>query len=297
MTDTAISPLRRRMIEDMDVRGFTACTQRGYIAAVSNFTAFLGRSPDHSDQEDLRRFQHHMRCSGASAANMNLAVSALRFFFGVTLGRGDAEVGMTTVRLPQRLPVILSPEEVARLLEHAPGLKARAALSVAYGAGLRASEVVSLKLGDIDSERRVIRVEQGKGRKDRYAMLADDLLALLREWWRLGHQKGVMLPGGWLFPGQNPVNPMTSRQLSRIFHGAKEAAGIDKRVSLHTLRHCFATHLLERKVDIRVIQVLLGHAKLNTTAHYSQVDSRTLNAVKSPLSLLPSGAGRTNKVP
>ena len=288
MTDKTISPLRRRMIEDMEVRGFDAGTQRGYIAAVRNFTVFLGRSPDRATIEDLRRFQHHMRIRGASATTMNAAVSALRFFFGTTLGRGDAEVGMTTVRLPQRLPVILSPEEVARLLEHAPGLKARAALSVAYGAGLRASEVVSLKVGDIDSGRQAIRVEQGKGRKDRYAMLADDLLMLLRDWWRLGHDKGVMLPGGWLFPGQNPVNPMTARQLSRIFHGAKDAAGIDKKVSLHTLRHCFATHLLERKVDIRVIQVLLGHAKLNTTAHYSQVDSRTLKAVKSPLSLLPA---------
>jgi site-specific recombinase XerD len=295
MTDEAISPLRRRMIEDMEVRGFDAGTQRGYIAAVKNFTVFLGRSPDRATIEDLRRFQHQMRMQGASATTMNSAVSALRFFFGTTLGRGDAEVGMTTVRLPQRLPVILSPDEVARLLEHAPGLKARAALSLAYGAGLRASEVVSLKVRDIDSARQVIRVEQGKGRKDRYAMLADDLLVLLRDWWRLGHQKGVMLPGGWLFPGQNPVNPMTARQLSRIFHGAKEAAGIDKKVSLHTLRHCFATHLLEQRVDIRVIQVLLGHAKLNTTAHYSQVDSRTLKAVKSPLSLLPSGTGRKKR--
>ena len=295
MTDTAISPLRRRMIEDMTVRGFTAGTQRGYLAAVRNFTAFLGRSPDQADQEDLRRFQHHMRTSGASAANMNTAVSALRFFFGVTLGRGDAEVGVTTVRLPQRLPVILSPAEVARLLDHAPGLKARAALSLAYGAGLRASEVVCLKVSDIDSARRVIRVEQGKGRKDRYAMLSDDLLELLRAWWRAGREKGVMLPGGWLFPGQDPVNPMTARQLSRVFHGAKAAAGIDKKVSLHTLRHCFATHLLEQKVDIRVIQVLPGHAKLNTTAHYSRVDSRTLKAVKSPLELLASGRGRQKK--
>ena len=194
---------------------------------------------------------------------------------------------MIHVRQPQRLPVILSLQEVARLLDAAPGLRARAALSLAYGAGLRASEVVSLKVSDIDPERQVIRVEQGKGRKDRYAMLADDLLALLRRWWRLGREKGVMLPGGWLFPGQNPVNPLTARQLSRIFHGAKDAAEINKKVSLHTLRHCFATHLLEQKVDIRVIQVLLGHAKLNTTAHYSQVDSRTLKAVKSPLELLP----------
>jgi site-specific recombinase XerD len=288
MTDRTISPLRQRMIEDMTVRGFTPCTQRGYIAAVRNFTVFLGRSPDQATGEDLRRFQFHMRSAGASAANMNMAVSALRFFFGVMLGRGDAEVGMTTVRLPQRLPVILSLEEVARLLDAAPGLKARAALSLAYGAGLRASEVVSLKVSDIDSQRQVIRIEQGKGRKDRYAMLSLDLLALLRAWWQVGREQGVMLPGGWLFPGRDPVNPLTTRQLSRIFHGAKDAAEIDKKVSLHTLRHCFATHLLEQKVDIRVIQVLLGHTKLNTTAHYSQVDSRTLKSVKSPLELLPA---------
>ncbi|MBT4020713.1 MAG: site-specific integrase [Alphaproteobacteria bacterium] len=283
MTDTAISPLRQRMIEDMEVRGFTVCTQRSYLAVVTNFTIFLDRPPDEGTAEDLRRFQVHLRAEGASATTMNAAVSALRFFFRVTLGRGDAEVGMTTVRTPHRLPVILSPEEVARLLDHAPGLKAKAALSVAYGAGLRASEVVSLKVSDIDSQRQVIRVEQGKGRKDRYAMLSPDLLSLLRGWWRTAHDKGKMLPGGWLFPGQNLVNPLTSRQLSRLFHGAKQAAGINKQVSLHTLRHCFATHLLEQKIDIRVIQVLLGHAKLNTTAHYSQVDSRTLRAVKSPL--------------
>jgi site-specific recombinase XerD len=289
MTDEAISPLRRRMIEDMTVRGFTAGTQRGYIAAVRDFTAFFGRSPDRATAEDLRRFQLHMRCEGASATTMNAAVSALRFFFGVTLERGDAEVGMTTVREPRRLPVILSPEEVARLLDAAPGLKARAALSLAYGAGLRASEVVSLKVTDIDSSRQVIRVQQGKGRKDRYAMLSLDLLELLRAWWRAGHEQGVMLPGGWLFPGQNPVNPLTTRQLRRAFDGAKEAAGIDKPVSLHTLRHCFATHLLEQKVDIRVIQVLLGHKKLETTAHYSQVDSTTLKAVKSPLEQLRQG--------
>ncbi len=288
MTDKRISPLRQRMIEDMTVRGFTPSTQGGYLAAVENFTAFFGRSPDQASAEDLRRHQLHMRSIGASATTMNSAVSALRFFFGVTLGRGDANEGMTTVREPRRLPVILSPEEVARLLDAAPGLKYRAALSVAYGAGLRASEVVSLKVSDIDSERQVIRVEQGKGRKDRYAILSDDLLDLLRAWWRAGREKGVMLPGGWLFPGQNPVNSLTTRQLSRTFHGAKEAAGIDKRVSLHTLRHCFATHLLEQKVDIRVIQVLLGHSKLDTTARYARVDSSTLRAVKSPLEQLPA---------
>jgi site-specific recombinase XerD len=278
-----ISPLRRRMIEDMTVRGFTACTQRGYLRAVADFTAFFGRPPDRAGAEDLRRYQVHMRSQGASATTMNAAVSALRFFFGVTLGRADAQTGMTTVREPRRLSVILSPEEVARLLDAAPDLKAKAALSVSYGAGLRASEVVSLKVTDIDSSRQVIRVEQGKGRKDRYAMLSHDLLELLRAWWRAGHQRGVMLPGGWLFPGQNPVNHLTTRQLNRMFHAAKAAAEIDKPVNLHSLRHCFATHLLEQKVDIRVIQVLLGHSKLDTTAHYSRVDSTTLKAVRSPL--------------
>jgi site-specific recombinase XerD len=234
-----------------------------------------------------------MRSSGASATGMNAAVSALRFFFTVTLARGDAQAGMTTVREPRKLPVILSTEEVARLLDAAQsssprGLKYQAALSVAYGAGLRAAELVSLKLADIDSNRMVIRVEQGKGRKDRYAMLSPALLDLLRTWWLAGRERGVMLPGGWLFPGQNPVNPLTTRQLRRAFDGAKEAAGIDKPVSLHSLRHCFATHLLEQKVDIRVIQVLLGHKKLDTAARYSQVASTTLRAVKSPLEQLPA---------
>jgi len=256
MTDDTISPLRRRMIEDMTVRGFTACTQRGYIAAVRRFTVFLGRSPDRATAEDLRRFQLQMRVEGASATTMNAAVSALRFLFGVTLGRGDAEVGLTTVREPRRLPVVLSPEEVTRLLDAAPGLKYRAALSLSYGAGLRASEVVSLKVSDIDSSRMVIRIEQGKGRKDRYAMLSDALLEILRAWWRAGRERNVMLPGGWLFPGRDPVTALSTRQLNRAFHAAKEAAGINKRVCLHTLRHCFATHLLEQKVDIRVIQSL-----------------------------------------
>ncbi len=296
MTDKAISPLRQRMIEDMTVRGFTPGTQRGYLTAVTNFTKFLGRSPDQAAADDLRRFQLEMRTNGASATTMNAAVSALRFFFGVSLGRGDANVGMTTVREPRRLPVILSPEEVARLLDAAPGLKHRAALSVAYGAGLRAAEIVSLKPSDIDSDRMVIRVEQGKGRKDRYAKLSDPLLDILRAWWREGHERGKMLPGGWLFPGQNPVNPLTTRQLNRAFHGAREAAGIDRPVSLHTLRHCFATHLLEQKVDIRLIQVLLGHRKLDTTARYSHVDSSTLRAVKSPLELLRA-KGRKKKAP
>jgi len=288
MTNPAISQLRQRMIEDMTVRGFTPGTQRGYIAAVKSFTDFLGRAPDQADKEDLRRYQLHMRPNGASSRSMNAAVSALRFFFGVTLGRSVAETGMTTVREAKTLPVVLSVQEVARLLESAPGLKYRCALSLAYGAGLRASEVVSLKVADIDSERGVILVEQGKGHKDRYAKLSDPLPDLLRSWWLEARRGGVMLDqgtggGGWLFPGQNPVNHLSTRQLNRTFHAAVEAAGINKPVCLHTLRHCFATHLLEQKVDIRIIQVLLGHKKLDTTARYAQVANSTLQAVKSPL--------------
>ena len=286
MTASNISPLRRRMIDDMKIRGFATKTQRGYVRAVRDFTVFLGRSPDQACAEDLRRYQLHMRSAGVSAISMNAAVSALRFFFGVTLGRDDAAVGMTGVREPHKLPVVLSPEEVARLLDAATSLKYRAALSLAYGAGLRASEIVSLKVSDIDSEREVIRIDQGKGCKDRYAVLPPALLDLLRAWWRAGRDHGVMLPGGWLFPGRDPARPLTTRQLGRAFHDARKAAGIDKPVSLHTLRHCFATHLLEQQVDIRVIQVLMGHNKVETTARYSQVAGTTLKAVESPLERL-----------
>jgi len=280
MTTGAISPLRRRMIEDMNVRGFVPKTQQSYIRAVREFTAFFGRSPDQAEAEDIRRYQVHLRDRGTSTSSMNAAVSGLRFFFAITLDRPAVAARMTTVREPRKLPVVLSPGEVAAMLQAAPGLKYRAALSVAYAAGLRAAEVVALKPGDIDSTRMVIRVEQGKGRKDRYVMLSPALLELLREWWRAAR------PQGWLFPGRPAVNPMSTRQLRRACHTAAELAGLDKPVSLHTLRHSFATHLLEQRVDIRVIQVLLGHAKLTTTALYAQVATRTIRDVQSPLDRL-----------
>jgi site-specific recombinase XerD len=201
----------------------------------------------------------------------------LRFFFRVTLGRSDIIEHTTFIHEPQKLPVVLSPQEVARLLDAAPGLKYKAALSVAYGAGLRAAELISLKVGDIDSKRMVIRVEQGKGRKDRYVMLSPHWLELLRAWWRAAR------PQGWLFPGRDRVQPMTTRQLNRVCHAAAHTAGIDKRVSLHTLRHSFATHLLEQNIDIRVIQVLLGHAQLDTTALHTRVATKTIREVISPL--------------
>jgi integrase/recombinase XerD len=277
MSDTPISPLRRRMIEDMTVRKFAARTQEGYIRAVIGFSTFLGASPATASAEDLRRYRLHLVESGVGVPTLNHSLTALRFFFLVTLRKPAIVLDMPFVREPRRLPVVLSPQEVVRLLDAAPGLKYKAALSIAYGAGLRASEIISLKIADIDSDRMVIRVEQGKGSKDRYVILSEHLLKLLRVWWKAAR------PQGWLFPGQNPVNPLTPRQLNRACHAAAQMAEIDKRVSLHTLRHSFATHLLEQKTDIRVIQMLLGHKKLDTTALYTRVGLKALGQVTSPL--------------
>ena len=285
-SNKSISPLRHRMIEDMTMRKLNPKTQAGYLRAVIKFSLFFGRSPDLASPEDLRAFQLHLVELGVSSISLNATITGLRFFFEVTLDRPDALARMSRVYEPRKLPLILSIEEVTCLIEAAAGLKYKAALSVAYGAGLRASEVVHLKVSDIDSQRMVLRVQQGKGKKDRYAMLSPTLLELLRAWYRHARTQRMMLPGGWLFPGQNPVNPMSTRQLNRACHAAVEDAGIDKRVSMHSLRHSFATHLLENGVDIRVIQVLLGHAKLNTTALYSQVATRTLRDVESPLERL-----------
>ena len=281
-----VSPLRQRMLEDMALRKLAPKTQSNYLRAVINFTCFLGRAPDTASPEDLRRYQLHLVNTGTSSISLNAAITALRFFFGVTLERPEALAKMSTVREPRKLPVVLSCEEVARLIAAARKPKYQAVLSVAYGAGLRASEVVALKVGDVDSTRMTLRIEQGKGRKDRYAMLSPLLLERLRIWWRDAHAKGKMLDGGWLFPGQNPINPMSTRQLNRICRMAAEAAQIDKRVSPHTLRHSYATHLLEQKVDIRVIQVLLGHKRLETTALYTQVATEVLREVDSPLESL-----------
>jgi site-specific recombinase XerD len=277
MTDQAMSPLRRRMIEDMTIRKLAPKTQHDYLQRVKNFAAYLGRSPDTASSEDVRRYQLHLTSSGVGVPTINQTISTLRFFFKVTLGRPDLVERATFVREPRKLPVVLSPEEVARFLDAAPSLKYKAALSVAYGAGLRVSEVVALRVSDIDSKRMIIRVEQGKGRKDRYVMLSPHLLELLRAWYRMAR------PQGWLFPGRAPVQPMTTRQLNRACHAAAHMAEIGKPVSMHTLRHSFATHLLEQNIDIRVIQVLLGHAKLDTTALYTRVATKTIQQVMSPL--------------
>jgi len=280
MTDKAISPLRRRMIDDMAIRKLGPKTQSGYIRAVKNFVAFLGHSPDQASTDDIRRYQLHLASSDLGVPSVNAAMTALRFFFKVTLRRSDVAEDVVFIREPRRLPVVLSPEAVARLIAAAPGLKYQAALSIAYGAGLRVSEVISLKVGDIDSARMLIRVDQGKGHKDRYVMLSQPLLKLLRRWWL------VKRPRAWLFPGRTPGAPLSARQLNRAVHIAAQRAGIDKRVGMHTLRHSFATHLLEQKTDIRVIQVLLGHKKLDTTALYTRVAIKAIGEITSPLDRL-----------
>jgi site-specific recombinase XerD len=287
-TTAAVTPLRQRMLDDMRMRKLEPKTQSSYVRAVRKLARFLERSPDSATVEDLRRFQLHLVDAGTSPITINATLSGLKFFFETTLDRPELMARVQAVRLPRTLPVVLSPAEVARLLAAAPNLKHQTALSVAYGAGLRASEVVALKVGDVDSQRMTLRVEQGKGRKDRYAMLSPVLLQRLRAWWRVGRAQGKILPGGWLFPGLDPMDPITCRQLNRAVHAAADAAGIDKRVSMHTLRHSFATHLLERKVDIRVIQVLLGHAKLETTSMYTHVATEVLREVISPLEVLPT---------
>jgi integrase/recombinase XerD len=242
MSQKPISPLRRRMIEDMTVRKFVEKTRDDYIRHVKTFTAFLGRSPDTATPEDLRLFQLHQSETGVRPPTINGSVVALRFFFTVTLDRGGLARHLTFVREPRKMPVVLSPEEVTRLLEAAPGPKYKAALGAAYGAGLRVSEVVSLKVPDVDSKRMLLRIEQGKGRKDRHAMLSQQLLELLRDWYRIAR------PQIWLFPGQNPVNHLTTRQFNRAVHAAATMAEIKKRVSPHTLRHYVASRTMSRSV-------------------------------------------------
>jgi site-specific recombinase XerD len=278
MKEEKTTPLRQRMIEDMHIRGLGEKTQKAHIRNVKHFAAFLGRAPDTATPEDLRTYQLQMTDDGVSASTYNVRIISLRFFFGVTCGREDMKRFMQFHRKPRKLPVVLSVEEVATLLAAVPGpgLKYRAALGISYGAGLRASEVCNLKVKDIDSDRMLIHVDDGKGGRDRKAMLSPSLLDLLREYWRESR------PEGWLFPGKPKITPLSPRQLNRAFTSAKHMAGIGKPATLHTLRHSFATHLLEANTDVRVIQVLLGHAKLTTTARYTHVATKTIRGTVSP---------------
>jgi len=274
-----ISPLRQRMLEDMRLRKLAPGTQTGYVRAVRKLAGYLRRPPDTATVEDLRNFQLHLVDCGTPPITLNATITGLKFFFDVTLDRSDLMAKMKPVFVPRTLPVVLSREEVVRLISACRNLKHQTALSVAYGAGLRASEVAALKVGDIDSTRMTLRIEQGKGAKDRYAMLSPVLLQRLRTWWRVAKAQGKMLDGGWLFPGLDPIESLSTRQLKRAIHAAAEAAGIDKRVSMHTLRHSFATHLLERGADLRSVQLMLGHADISTTQIYTHVVEERLKQI------------------
>jgi len=294
-TEIKLSPLRQRMIEDMTMRKFTPDTQRDYIRAVKKLSEYLGKSPDKATREDLRLFQLHLAEKGTSNATINCIITGLRFFFKTTLDSYKTIEKINNVPVPRKLPVVLTVEEVSHLINVATP-KYQAAFAVAYGAGLRISEVVSLKISDIDSHKMMIHVQQGKGRKDRFALLSPALLDKLRNWWKYASSNHMILRDGWLFPGQNPINHMSERTLARVCSAAANKANLNKTVTMHLLRHSFATHLLEKKVDIRIIQVLLGHAKLSTTALYTQVATNLLREVISPIeSLVPLKPKKTKK--
>ncbi len=300
MSMDTVSPLRQRMIEDMNARKLGAGTQRGHIRSCKQFAAFLKRSPDTATAEDIRRFQLHLSETGTSICNRNRIMTGLRFLLRVTLRRLDLATEIYHIREPQKIPQVMSPDETRRLLAVATSLKARVALSLCYGCGLRAGEVVRLKVKHIDRAQNIIRIEQSKGRKDRNVMLSPEMIDLLRQWWkaRRGFDAHTTpLQERWLFPGRKPGRPMTTRQLNRLFHEAADGAGIRKGVSLHTLRHSFATHLLERGADIRIIQALLGHDKLDTTARYTRVATGMIASIKSPLDLLSQPRRKPGKKP
>jgi len=301
MSETnTISPLRQRMIEDMAARKLNPHTQRSHIYSCKRFAAWLKRSPDTATPDEVRRFQLHLVESGASIGNRNRIMTGVRFLFRVTLRRHDLAAEVWHIKEPQKLPPVMGPEEIKRLLTLATSLKARTMLTLAYGCGLRASEVVRLRAGDIDSEQMIIRIVQSKGRKDRHVMLPTEVLDLLRQWWKVRpsrHDAGIAPEQRWLFPGRNDRLglPVTTRQFGRLFKDAAKAAGLRKALSLHTLRHSFATHLLERGTDIRLIQALLGHDKLETTARYTRVATGMIAKIESPLDDLKAPRRRRPK--
>lgn len=283
-----MSPLRRRMIEDMTIRNLSRSTQLSYINAVARFSRHFGRSPAQLGMEEVRAYQLHLIERRYARSSINHAACALRFFYGITLDRKDAFARIVSGKEPQRLAPVLHAEEVGRLLEAVAGLRSRVALTTAYAAGLRVGEVARLKVASIDSKRMLLHIEEAKGGRDRYAMLSPRLLSVLREYWRRTR------PGLWLFPGQEPGSHVSVAALQSACRAARRQARISKPVTPHSLRHSFATHLLEGGIDIRVIQVLLGHTLLETTARYAQVATGLIASTPSPfdqlsLEVIPPG--------
>jgi site-specific recombinase XerD len=289
-----MTPLRQRMIQDMQLRNLGTNTQRAYLHYVTGLARFYQTSPDHLSLEDLREYQLYLINERQySAESVNHFVVSAKFLYNVTLETPWPEDALPRCRVPYKLPVVLSVTEVAEFFQHVCTIRYRAALMTAYGAGLRVSEVVSLQIGDIDSQRMLIRVRQGKGKKDRYAMLSPRLLEVLRCWWRSRHstpQPRKPSPEDWLFPGWREGRHMNTASLQTVCREAARAAGLSKRVTVHTLRHSFSTHLLENGTDTRVIQVLLGHSRIDTTARYAQVSPKVVAATASPLDNLNRNA-------
>ena len=290
-----IGPLQARMIEDMTARKLSPKTQQAHIRSCRRFAAWLGQSPETATPDDVRRFQAQLAGCDISNSTRNTIMTGVKFLFRVTLRRHDLVAEIYHLREPQKIPPIMSQDEVARMLAHTTSIKARTMLSLAYGCGLRPGEVIRLRVGDIDSGRGIIRIVQSKGDKDRQVKLPSTVLKLLRRYWpeRSTKYDAEFRPDQlYLFPGRQPYMPLTVRQQNRLFHQAAHAAGITKPVTVRSLRHSFATHLLDAGVDVRVIQALLGHAKLTTTARYTRVATALITTIESPIDLLP---GRTVK--
>jgi integrase/recombinase XerD len=286
-----MTPLRRRMIDDMTLRNFTKATIKAYVRCVARFATHFRRSPDLLGREHVRAYLLHLlQEQHVSHSYYKLTRCALRFFYRETLGRDDVPASLAPVKQPRSLPVVLGPDELARFFAAIKNLKHRALLMTAYAAGLRVSEVTRLRAADIDSARMVIRVRCGKGQKDRYVMLSPRLLEVLRAYWKAAR------PSDFLFPGAAADQPLTTGSVRKVCSRARRAAGLDKHVTVHTLRHSFATHLLESGTDLRTIQVLLGHHSFSTTARYVHVATASLPSTKSPfdrLDLAPRGGRRS----
>lgn len=298
MSTEHVSTLRQRLIEDIQARQLSKGTLTSHVRSCKRFAAFLNACPSSATPEDIRRFQHHLAGSDLSILTRNQIMTGVKFLFRITLRRPELVEEIFYVRAPKKIPLVMSREEIKRLLLMAVSEQARVLMSLAYGCGLRIAEVVRLKAGHIDSSQNIIRVVQSKGRKDRNVMLPGEMLHLLRQWWNVRPRRddaGIVPEERWLFPGRNKGRHLTARQFSRLFHESAEAAGITKPVTVHSLRHSFATHLLEDGTDIRHIQALLGHTKLDTTARYTRVATGTISAIDSPLDQLSPRTSRRKK--